>query len=537
MQNTLINCFISIDRKSISQNLPLSNILDQIKNGNIITDGIIEQARLHGKGSEEYEHIKKTQLLNFAFNFKFQKTVEEENIITSTGLLFLDVDQIKTDGELNLIKENIAKLPFVVACWKSLSGKGLGFLARVDDMTSENYSAYKNYFKNYFNGNSILLGHILDKNAFKTIQRTVLSKDENIYINYDAVPVKYDDVLFFTNQSSKLNNRTSCIHEGEKNIGEYLLPCPDKNYSSLIFSNEDFYMSSTDEAYIVHKEKVPVIKIYLPKGGEIKKGNRNNMFFLLSSKLIANNGIEKRKDILYYLFYLREKHCENAETFPKKEVENILNRAIKNFDPTKTNPRMKRITFNSAAGMTIKEKQSIGAKAAAEFKRNNTIELLSKHYKPGVTQRKLGELSGVSERTVRRYWNVNEDGTISFRMKEKSAPDNIEQPMQALPDDSMSLSATTYSMVIESMEETATSQDSIDKHYNLYMGRISSDTGTDYFGGSSKKKQEPKQLTKDEMEWWEGETWDDVYQNCSKEQVTAKQVKVEAPPFTADMFE
>jgi hypothetical protein len=35
------------------------------------------------------------------------------------------------------------------------------------------------------------------------------------------------------------------------------------------------------------------------------------------------------------------------------------------------------------------------------------------------------------------------------------------------------------------------------------FGGVSTDTGTDYFGATGKKKQEPKPITKDEMEWWE----------------------------------
>jgi hypothetical protein len=574
MQNTLINCFISIDRKSISQNLPLSNILDQIKNGNIMTDGIINQARIHGKGSKKYDDIKKSQLLNFAFNFSFHEYVVEENISSPTGLFYLDVDYIKTEDELNRIKENIAKLPFVVACWKSLSGNGLGFLVRVDGITSENYSVYKDYFKKYFNGNDILLGHSLDKNAFKTIQRTVLSKDENIYINYDAVPVKYDDILYFINQSSELNNTTlgiltggkknvehlmSCsdntifnnhlfnnefnnptlgILKGLKDNVEHLMSCSDEKYSRLKFSNEDFYITSSDEAFIIHQEKVPVVKIYLPRGGKISQGERHNMFFIMAWKLIAINGKDREKDILNYLLYLREKHCENPETFTAEEVRTILSRAVKNFDPTKIKVRYKRVTFNSSAGFTAKEKQAIGARASAEFRRNKTIELFYKHYSSGITQKKLATLTGVNVRTVQRYWNVNEDGTISFRLKEKSAPDHIEQLMQTLPDDSMSLSATTYSMVIESMEETATNHESIYKEPNTFMGRISTATGTDYFGSYAKKKREPKPLTQEEMEWAESLNWDEILADESQPTETLSEPIVnEIPEFTADMFD
>ncbi len=66
-------------------------------------------------------------------------------------------------------------------------------------------------------------------------------------------------------------------------------------------------------------------------------------------------------------------------------------------------------------------------KAINEFKRNKTIALFYKHYSFGINQNQLAALAGVSERTVQRYWNLNEDGTISFRLKEKSAQNSPQE--------------------------------------------------------------------------------------------------------------
>jgi hypothetical protein len=460
----------------------------------------------------------------------FNKTVEEENIISPTGLLYLDVDCIKSDDELTLIKNNISELPFVVACWVSLSGKGLSFLVKVDGMTSENYSAFKDYFKKYFNGNDILIGYILDKGAFKTIQRTVISRDENIYINYDAVPVNYMDVSAINNQSSTdIYNPSLSILIGKEYNVEDLMSGSEKKLTSIKFSNEDDYMVVDDEAYIVHKEKVPVINIYLPKGGKIKEGERHRIIFLIACKLLAINGKEKKKDILHYLLHIQKYHCDKPETFREKEVKTILDRAVKNLELKKIKPRFKRVTFNSAMGFTAKEKQSIGGKAVAELKRNNTIELLNKHYSQGIIQKKLSELSGVSERTIQRYWNVAEDGKVFFAQKKKFAPDHTKEIAQE--GNSLQLSATTIIMATEHLNENIFTDEEENVKLDKFLGRVSTETGTDYFGTFANKNPKPKPLTPDEMEWALSLNLDEIF----KEESQPEEVKVEpAPQLTED---
>jgi hypothetical protein len=70
------------------------------------------------------------------------------------------------------------------------------------------------------------------------------------------------------------------------------------------------------------------------------------------------------------------------------------------------------------------------------------------------------------------------------------------------------------------------------------FGRVSTETGTDYFGSCAKKNKEPKPLTKDEMEWAASLNWDEILADeIEPVQSKAEELIEQAPPFTADMFE
>jgi hypothetical protein len=140
----------NVSSNTLIGDLPIKQILKEIKNGGDNLSKILK-ARNEGKGTLEYTKIKEKQLPSFIFNFTFTDNhLCNNNIIKSTGLMYLDIDGFTSYKELFRIKEELQSIPFIYAIWESLSQTGLSILIRVEGLTESNYDCFKAYIMNEY---------------------------------------------------------------------------------------------------------------------------------------------------------------------------------------------------------------------------------------------------------------------------------------------------------------------------------------------------------------------------------------------------
>jgi hypothetical protein len=424
MKNPLINYQNSVSSNAIDGEKPLSEILDLIKYGSTLTNTLIDKARTCGKGTTEYDEIKKKHLPAFLFNFKFNKKLANDNITESTGLLYLDIDNIESEFTLSILQEEAKHIPYVMACWKSLSETGLSLLISVKGMTKANYYLFKAHFMYWYKYDADTnSGLNLDENAWKPTQKTVLSRDGEIYINEQCCDLTYNEVLcssfYSMPKRSKEKVQFSLYNKYKYKIGDQTAPFQNVGVIKC-YSDKNFY-SLTDKQkyadknapYTVYPLGVAVNKIFLNRKSPIKEGNRAKMLFIKACVFIRMYG-EDYSEILRFLKMVRANYCENSASITDDELKKIAKKSLANYKSAKIKMDKAKIIFPIDSPLSVKEKQSISAREIGNIRTETMIDFLTNIYKPGMKQKELIALSGKSERTVKAYWNKDADGNIYF---------------------------------------------------------------------------------------------------------------------------
>lgn len=126
---------------------------------------------------------KKLQLPTIAYNTTFKSYRNTKNVVSTTGLMYLDVD---TDG-FDIEKIDKSKL---FCYYKSVGGLGYTILVKVRDLTIDNYSStFESVIDN------LGIRDFYDKAAKGLVQQSILSYDPNIYINYNSYVFQSIDII------------------------------------------------------------------------------------------------------------------------------------------------------------------------------------------------------------------------------------------------------------------------------------------------------------------------------------------------------
>jgi hypothetical protein len=375
----------------VSETYDIKYIIDTIKNGN---DKLllIKAAREYDKSSDDYKLIKTELLPTFRFNFTFKNSASNKNIMGSTNLMYLDVDNV----------EHIPDNGMIYAKWKSLSKTGYGILVKTHNVNLDNFNASYKHLGRW-------LGVDLDENAGKATQQTILSYDPELYFNPNSITYSASTV----NNSSEVKKISNVpILEEEEGIGGNDIFLYDS--APIQFNNISSYFNNSNDTYKVYKDGITICDPFIPKN--IKKGKRNStLFFLLSQYQILNPSVGRN-------FLNSIADIINNKMYPKldkNEVKTIINNVVKMH----TDGRLKtyfnsdrKVLFNPAHKLTFNEKmlivnKEIGALRVNESKNRiyNAIETWDFDKYKKITQKKVVEVSGVSIATVRRYWSDFKD--------------------------------------------------------------------------------------------------------------------------------
>ena len=139
----------------------------------------IERCRtLKSQNNENEYKEEKRKLPSFTATATFQGERKAVNLTKYNSLAVIDIDNVE---DVEKAKEDVSKLPFIIYAAKSVGGKGLFCLIRVDGDISDyikHWYALKDDFAN--------IGLKVDESCKDVSRLRFVSYDENPYINYHA---------------------------------------------------------------------------------------------------------------------------------------------------------------------------------------------------------------------------------------------------------------------------------------------------------------------------------------------------------------
>ncbi len=379
-----INHFKNCISPSVISKISVEEVLHKIKYGdeNLLN---IKKARDYGKGHPEYDEIKKKHLPTYRFNFLYEDYAKDENVIRSTGLIYIDVDD-------NI---EIPHSEYIFAKWRSLSNTGYGILVKADNLTLDN-------FKDVYASLGMILGVKVDDGARKAIQQNVLSYDPSLYCNTDSRVYECKDSKKASPNTIKKKEECIVINDAFSNIA---------NKKERIDNSYEYFVGeNSNKEYLYFENKIKICAPFMPWNG-VYEGNRNNFLFRILSQFALLNpklGIEYLLNKGYYL---------NNKMYPKltyMEIRLIVNSVIVKLKggTLKMHYNKERlILFNPNLELIKSEKCQIvgsvlGAKKSKETQQaiyeileNWDFEELGQ-----ITQKLVISISKFSRSTVQRHW-------------------------------------------------------------------------------------------------------------------------------------
>ena len=211
---------------------------------------------------------------------------KHENIISFTGLLFIDLDNC--NGLHNEMKSLVCGLPYCIACWFSSSGRNVHALIKIPiSQTVKEFKSRYSAFKILLNS-KLPKGVILDDTASNPTQLAFESTDSNIFLSDNAQIFTEREVITKppppktqTKTSSTSHREQWCIKWIQSRINsidtngypQVLAYCKTlggysgAGYISETTAKEIIEQSIKSNTYLNSKDSSGSLKTYL-KGGE-----------------------------------------------------------------------------------------------------------------------------------------------------------------------------------------------------------------------------------------------------------------------------
>ena len=375
----------NVFNRSIITSLSLDEYINTMKNPDFVRKSQVDLARETYKNSELkkddplYKSIKNS-LPCITFLNTFNGYVNNENIVNSTGFMYVDID--------NVSDINFSMYPFVVSYWKSLSNNGYGILIKCEN-TGE--------LQDNINELSLLFNIQLDKNAVSKDRLNILGYDNNIYYNPN-----YTSYIF------KDSKKVSLGYIKESSIR--LQQIDTKNETGDIrFSNLKDLIKEYDfngEPFIdLGENKLEYAEVFVPKN--IFEGNRNKSMFVLCSQIRGLNSWISESMLL------RVCSTINKDKFRPQlsihELSEIVKKVYSKEKPVVMLNKTKRILFNPDYELSKFERQSMATKQIRSVEAiKNTSKIIkcveNWDFKENgkITQQKISTLTGFAIATVKR---------------------------------------------------------------------------------------------------------------------------------------
>lgn len=376
-----VNTYKCIKKASVVSTLNIKDWFSLIRNSEYSKS--IQNAR---RNESLYDEIKES-IPCVTYNFMFNRYKNSSNIISGTGLMYIDIDH-------PVFKIDSLDLSKIYAYYKSFGGNGYAVLVKVKDMTPANFTlTYNSIIKD------LDIYEYIDYNAVKTTQFSVISYDTNIFINEDSIIFPSINVA---PPSKEYNNR-----KREKEI--YTLDWGAKRYN-IRFDNLDEI--EVTGKYIVNRDGYPVIKCFIPYH-KVKEGRRTSTLLSYTNNLIYLNPWMSQENAAQILRAVNRKMCYNQ--LPEDELLGIVKSIFKYLEAgtlqPKFAPKNRKIVFSREIPFQIGEKREIIVMENAKKKIEDSkkkIKTIIDNWDFAVfgkiTQRGMYKNHPISKKTVEKYW-------------------------------------------------------------------------------------------------------------------------------------
>jgi hypothetical protein len=324
-------------------------------------------------------------------------------LISLSGYLYYDIDGFDTEIELNDTKNKLIDTGIVSFICKSVGGKGLSFMVKVNDtinISSDTFTDLYSYVRSIF----IDKGYNIDLSANGLVRKMIISSDENVYLN-NKVSLLVDEVSFKIYQESltKVKNIKLEGNRGIRSNDTFVY-----NLFNLI-NKEDLILIEETQYDINNNyniEEIDYYKIFIPK--EIKDGDKHRIYVRIMNALYYLNKNITMNEIYSYLYYINEKSNNKMNDFYlRKYTFNICSGIEKNGIKIKL--RNKKIHINNKFNKN--EKRAMGGKINAKIRQNNSLRLIEEARMKCAsmneipTQKRIQEMTGLGIATIKRNWN------------------------------------------------------------------------------------------------------------------------------------
>jgi len=339
------------------------------------------KARVYGKGSQLYERIKKNRH-SVTINFLFKDYKKDENIISSTGLIYYDIDN-------NFSIDTIDKSKVFIH-HKSFGGSGSTLIIKANEINTNNFK------ESYYNiANELGISKLIDLNAVKKTQFTVLSYDPSLYFNENAFE--------FT--------ATKKVSFDSNMYSSYYLPSNDTffdNNNSYRLTNASDYVDKNN-LYQVFPEGISVAKIDIPRN--IPMGNRTKTVMAIANQILTINPMITYEQALKRILSIND--IITTEPLPYNEVVGVVNRLFKYKTAGTLKPinnKIRKIIFNENCELKKEDKINIVRKEVGNMRSNKTKKkihdaIVNWNQQEKITAKKIASKINMGIATVKKHWS------------------------------------------------------------------------------------------------------------------------------------
>ena len=225
MNNSIFNIFWNVYTNTSTKTITLEELMASMKIGDYPTGmrnpetgmfytlkEITEKARKAGKGTPEYDEIKKQMpaITPHAFFPKNVRKAEEEHELTD--LLMLDFDKIP-EGVYDQIGEKIKQISSVYIALPSLSMQGFHVLLRVKNLTDAIFKVVYDKMALFI---SSIIGVPHDKSCSDITRLMIINYAPDLYVNENSEVIDANEVMAI------LNSLNAIPADGSIGLQKYL---------------------------------------------------------------------------------------------------------------------------------------------------------------------------------------------------------------------------------------------------------------------------------------------------------------------------
>lgn len=412
MTNTF-NVYDNMRTPKISNTITIEQWFKLIKKSDF--SALIESARPFGKKHPVYE-ANKAAIPAITYNFTFLANKENVNIIGATGLLYIDIDDVKYD----ITTLDISK---IFAYYKSFGGLGYSVLVKVDGLSLNNYnSTYASVLAD------LGLSDFYDKGAKKATQYNVLSYDPDLFVNdnsYVFTATNADNNVDIKNSPpSLIINEKKTYMDREGGIYNSKTPLRFDNLNEIEFEGN----------YTFNWDGWTYVNCWLPYK-KIQSGKRNTTLIAFLNNYVWLNPQLTYKGALTVMSRINQTKCE--ELLSHSDINGIVKSIFKYKEAgtlkPKFNSKTRKILFAPQTGLSRDEKLAICRELLAEKNQNISLQKLNgiiavwdfkKYGKIG--QAVIHKNFPISKKTVEKYWSYFKDEVKQLNEDWKAKP--LETP-------------------------------------------------------------------------------------------------------------